>query len=68
MLEAAQKKIGNKRLNIADGATLDKATLMNQVSWPQSPQPPLNAFLNYTTSLAISSQSGMQMILSRRII
>ncbi|KAK9917232.1 hypothetical protein WJX75_002153 [Coccomyxa subellipsoidea] len=31
MLEAAQKKIGNKRLNIADGATLDKATLMNQV-------------------------------------
>ena len=31
MLEAAQKKIGTKRLNIADGATLDKATLMNQV-------------------------------------
>ncbi|EIE20453.1 hypothetical protein COCSUDRAFT_30620 [Coccomyxa subellipsoidea C-169] len=31
MLEAAQKKIGAKRLNIADGATLDKATLMNQV-------------------------------------
>jgi hypothetical protein len=39
LLEAAQKKIGSKRLNIADGATLDKASLMNQVpaAGPLSP-------------------------------
>ncbi len=40
MLEAAQKKIGAKRLNIADGATLDKATLMNQVRPTGMPPPP----------------------------
>lgn len=37
MLEAAQKKIGAKRLNIAEGATLDKVTLMNQAR--HSPPP-----------------------------
>lgn len=37
LLEAAQKKIGGKRLNIADGATLDKDTLMSQVPWPLLP-------------------------------
>ncbi len=31
MLASVQTKIGSKRLNIADGAPLDKATLMNQV-------------------------------------
>lgn len=53
MLEAAQKKIGNKRLNIADGATLDKATLMNQVSWLRSPQPQFEClFESHHISLA----------------
>ena len=40
LLEAAQKRMGSKRLNIVDGAHLDKQQLMTQVGGAGAAAPP----------------------------